>query len=465
LPAPSPPPGPRLWSQQYLTWIWAKPQVKGRFLGTIRVGDSVALRSEDKVVGQGCRRGFFQIEPRGFVCHDRTVTRDSNTSFLKAVEATAPVAGPFPYRYALSNGAPMYLRVPSALEQKRSEWRYGKAGEFRPLGMFQRGHEHLATTQPIEPEHGIPDFLRDGGSARGKVKQLLRRTIPHGSMLSYTRAFDVEGRTFLLSADLTVVPADRVRQFKRSTFRGVELGDAVSLPVGWFRVEPRPRYRRNDEGRIEPDGGTWPVRSWVRVVGPEVEQDGKRFVPTALSSTGSARPSFAAVDDITVVRPERSLPFGVAAGSKWILVRITAGTLVAYEGLRPVFVTLISPGQGGVPMKGRDHVKYSTTPLGAYRITYKDRASTMSPEMGEDRSFWIADVPFTQYFNPPFALHAAYWHEKFGEFMSGGCVNASPIDAQWLFGWTDPQVPDGWQGATGAGAKENGGTTTVVVRR
>jgi hypothetical protein len=467
-PSPEPTPaGPRLWSRQYLTWIWAKPKVKGRFLGTIRVGESVALRTTDKVAGQGCPQGFFRIEPRGYVCHDRTVTRDGETPFLKAVQATSPVSGPFPYRYALSNGAPMYTRVPTPLEQKRTEWRYGKAGEFRPLGMFQRGHEHLARVVPIEPTDPLPAFLRDGGSARGRIKQLVRRTIPHGSMLSYTRAFDVGGRTFLLSADMTVVPADRVRPFERSSFRGVVLGDGVELPIGWFRVAPRTRYGRTAAGRIEPEGDAFPVRSWVRIRGEEIEQEGRRFVPVAApgASKSRAATAFAAKGDITIVRPVDQLPFGIEPGSKWILVSITAGTLVAYRGLQPQFVTLISPGQGGVPIKGRDHVKYSTTPLGAYRITYKDRAATMSPEMGEDRSFWIADVPFTQYFNPPFALHAAYWHEKFGELMSGGCVNASPIDAEWLFEWSDPQVPPGWQGATGAGAKENGKTTTIVVRR
>ena len=108
----------------------------------------------------------------------------------------------------------------------------------------------------------------------------------------------------------------------------------------------------------------------------------------------------------------------------------------------------------------------ATTPTGTYNITFKDRAATMSPETGENRSFWIQDVPWTQYFNPPFALHAAFWHERFGEPTSAGCVNLSPVDAQWVFEWSDPQVPAGWQGATGAGATSaNGPTTAVVVQR
>src|SRR5690606_32922081 len=109
--------------------------------------------------------------------------------------------------------------------------------------------------------------------------------------------------------------------------------------------------------------------------------------------------------------------------------------------------TLVSPGVGGVPVSGRDPVKYSTTPMGVYRITYKHRAAHMSPEQGENRSFWIADVPYTQYFDAPFALHVAYWHDTFGKGMSAGCVNLSPRDGERLFSFTDPVVPEDWNGA------------------
>lgn len=61
--------------------------------------------------------------------------------------------------------------------------------------------------------------------------------------------------------------------------------------------------------------------------------------------------------------------------------------------------------------------------------------------------FDFRDVPFVQYFTEGFALHAAYWHDDFGTPRSHGCVNLAPIDAAWLFGWTDPDVPAAWHGA------------------
>ncbi len=166
------------------------------------------------------------------------------------------------------------------------------------------------------------------------------------------------------------------------------------------------------------------------------------------------------------MEPADELPDGVSPSQRWILVRIGEGTLVAYQGLDPVYATLISPGRGGVPSAGRDPVAASTTPLGTYYVTFKARSADMSPnKRDEPRTHWIADVPFTQYFDPPFALHAAYWHDRFGEETSGGCINVSPIDAEALFAWSDPPVPDEWQGATGAGAPANGATTAIVIRR
>jgi lipoprotein-anchoring transpeptidase ErfK/SrfK len=90
----------------------------------------------------------------------------------------------------------------------------------------------------------------------------------------------------------------------------------------------------------------------------------------------------------------------------------------------------------------------------------------MSPDKdGRPHTFFIADVPYTQYFDPPFALHSAFWHERFGEPASAGCINAAPIDAKLLFDWSDPQVPPEWQAAAGAGAPENGAATWIVVTR
>jgi hypothetical protein len=451
---------PRITSIAYRTWIWPTPAADGDYLGYIRVGSRVKLRQPEPVKGQNCPKGFYAIEPMGYVCADRTVTTERVSDFITANALTNPDPGPHPYRFAISNGAPMYTRIPTPAEQRRHEAKFGKVGEYPPLPPFSKGHEHLATSQPIAPVDPVPEFLSGGRDAYGNVPlSLYRRALPHGSMVSFTKAFDVDGRTFLLSADLTLVPADRVRLFERSSFKGTELGKGVSLPIAWMRERARPKYRFDGEEPVK-TGAMFAVRSFVELSGDERTHGEEKYLGVEGESG-----VFVAASDATVAADYAQYPFGVKEGERWIIVSIMEGTLLAYEGLTPVYATLASPGLGGVPRKGGNLVKDSTTPLGTYRITFKDRASTMAPEYGEDRRFWIADVPFTQYFRAPFALHVAYWHERFGELMSGGCVNVSPIDGEWLFGWTDPQVPEGWQGAMGAGLSITGKSTPVVVRR
>jgi L,D-transpeptidase-like protein len=462
---PSIPPALRLTSQGYVTWIYGRPKAdEHRFLGYIRYGTSVALRSTDTVRGENCPGGFYRVEPRGYVCKDRTVTLAPTPAFLAQAAATAPSPGPFPYRYALSNGTPMYNRVPTPDEARRRERPFGPAGKWQPLYRTLAAHEDLATPESIQADDAIPPFLTSGGLvAEGRIG-LERQTIPLGSMLSFTRSFTAEGRTWLLSADQTVVPADRVRAFRPSVFHGTRLGEGASLPLAWIRGKARSQLHHNAAGALEKTGADWPLRSHVGLTGARVTDAGIIYLETR-DHDASGSPLYLAEADATVIEASDKPRRALRPGQKTIYISITQGTLVAYEGLTPVFTTLISPGAGGIPEKGRDPVHASTTPLGTYTLTFKDRAATMSPEKGDNRSFWIADVPYTQYFNPPFALHASYWHERFGEPTSAGCVNLSPLDAQTMFEWSDPQVPADWQGATGAGAPENGLTTTIVITR
>ena len=76
-----------------------------------------------------------------------------------------------------------------------------------------------------------------------------------------------------------------------------------------------------------------------------------------------------------------------------------------------------------------------------------------------DNKFELRDVPWVQYFEAGYALHAAYWHDVYGTPRSHGCVNMSPIDARKVFLWTDPPIPPGWHGVF---ATETTGKGTIV---
>jgi lipoprotein-anchoring transpeptidase ErfK/SrfK len=459
---PEPPPArPRLTSVAPTSWIYGRPKVDSHYIGYVRAGTSVTLRAPELVPGEACKRGFYQVEPRGFVCNDHTVTLAPGERFLALASATAASPGPLPYRYAFSDKAPMYTRVPTPEEQQRLEGRIGPPVRAKPG--HRSSYEDLASTDAFEPVQPAPPFLE---AIPGEERQSpLRETIPAGSMLSFTKVVAANGRTFLLSTDLALVPADRVRLFRKTTFRGTPLGGEVELPVAWIRRRERPQYRRLASGSFERTGASWPAKSYVRLTGAVVEQDRRRYHETRDRDAVGATVYLLHEDGSIVERAERA-PIGVKSDQKWIVVHLGDATLVAYEGLRPVYTTLVSPGRGGIPVAGQDPVEASTTPLGVFYVTFKDKAKVMTHDKpGEPRTHWIADVPFAQYFDPPFALHAAYWHDRFGEDTSAGCINVSPIDAEHLFAWSDPPVPAEWQGATGAGAPENGPTTAIVVRR
>jgi hypothetical protein len=285
---------------------------------------------------------------------------------------------------------------------------------------------------------------------------------PLGTMLAYVRAFTHAGRTWLLSSDGTLFPADRVRPYRPSRFRGVELTGGASLPVAWVRGAAAARRSASGDAAGDP----WPRHAAIRLASADAPAlAGRQRLWATLERSPSGAPVFVDDAEVTAAHATRRPPSVPPAG-KWISVSLRAGTLVAYAGDQPVFATLVSPGAGGVPREGIDPVKASTTPLGTYRIQYKYRSQTMSPQKDRpetERTFWIAEVPHAQYFRVPFALHTTYWHDDLGEPMSGGCVNLSPEDGRWLFEWTSPVLPPGWE-AVWAGGENGAGTTLVITR-
>ncbi len=466
----APVPLPRLTSVAVVTQIYPGPGHRyGGPLGYLHQGSSIALRDRDPVRGRpDCPTAWYAVEPRGWICNDNTTILETERRQLgenadrlvRSLQAAASSTGPLPFGYALSLGAPMYGRIPTVSEQSLNESMYGPPGA--PLGPWARGHEGLAAGGMVETSSEVPWFLAHGDYAPMNVRwrdgRLVRRLAPRGSMISFATAFETDGRTWLVTPDLALIPADRVRIYRSSSFAGVTLGDGVSLPIAWIRKSPRPKLRRAGDGRILPTGESWEARTAVGLTGGSVTQNDHVFLTTVEPGT------FIAESDATVVGKGQDRPSGVGSDDKWIQISITGGTLTAYEGDEPVFTTLISPGRGGLPRVANagnhELVKHRTTPLGVYRIQYKDRYSVMSPDP-EQKKFFISDVPHVQYFRGPFALHAAFWHEDFGEPMSGGCVNLSPQDAERLFAWTEPQLPPSWQGVQSGGA--NGRGTVVQI--
>jgi lipoprotein-anchoring transpeptidase ErfK/SrfK len=127
----------------------------------------------------------------------------------------------------------------------------------------------------------------------------------------------------------------------------------------------------------------------------------------------------------------RSRPAGIGAEVRWVHVDTTEQVLTAYEGDRLVFATLVSTGRPGW-----------LTPVGQFRVWLKLRHG----QMHHRNDYLVEEVPDALFFGGGTALHAAFWHDRFGTAVTHGCVNLSPADANWLFQWAPPSLPDGWHG-------------------
>jgi len=440
------------YSTHRITWVYEAPSVASRKLGYLSVGVPVALRERGlRSASDKCRRGFYAVQPTGFVCADQNVTTDPSHPVVAAVrEVQGKQDRAYPFRYGLSLGAPMYNKLPDRKTHEIVMMRY--PSQRKHVGDWARSFLDMDAGESIRADSEVPSFLRDGKPGPNATNGWVRRSIPHSSLLSYTRAFEHDGRVWLLAADFSVVPADRVVPFRRTTFQGVELSEGQRLPLAWACRTDREKLRMSATGDLERTGQSWSARQQVPLSGRSTQVRRIRYLEAADGT-------WIAASNLCEARQVDKLPDGVGSEERWIHLSMMENTLVAYRGLQPVYATLHSPGRGGTH-RGKGDVRQYTTPLGSFPINWKERWATLSPDPGAPTSFWISDVPGVQYFAQPYALHGAYWHESFGAPMSAGCPNLAPADAVWLLDFSDPPLPDGWQ-AVGPARGQKG--TMVVV--
>lgn len=142
------------------------------------------------------------------------------------------------------------------------------------------------------------------------------------------------------------------------------------------------------------------------------------FTPTA---TPTPVPTFVSEE---VVLGGATRPEGVGPNERWIDVNLTTQRLVAYEGDRAVFDSLVSSGTWMHP-----------TVTGQFRVWLRYTSQTMDGRrLGYD--YYLPNVPYVMYFYRDYALHGTYWHNNFGTPMSHGCVNLPTPAAEWIFNWS-----------------------------
>jgi hypothetical protein len=387
------PVGPRVYAKTRFVWIRPEPDSAKQWIGYLWTGESAKLVSSRPVYGPGCMT-WYAVEPVGFVCVDglRATLDPKDPGYVVAQKYAADLSSAWPHRY-------------------------GEAKQLKRL--FAVEGSPLTFPNLASSVHDSRTELRNGSTV---------------AFVSEVRAGDTD---YLLGADLSYVPKERVTPFPRYAFHGVELGAEARLPLALFRGHDRPKLSRTAAGFVE-TGQVFARLSHVGLSGKQEELDGERFLETADGSWVRAK-------DAVVPTASDHAPWGTATPKgrgTWIEVSVNGGWLIAYEHLTPVFVTLISAGRGGAAKPDEDPIAEARTPLGAFPISGKFATATMEAPGNLIHSA----VPWTQNFSGPHALHAAYWHDDWGNPKSGGCINVSPLDGKKLFAWTEPAVPEGWHG-------------------
>ncbi len=423
------------------TQIRGAPRPDAPVIGYARRG--ATFQVSERVAGAGCAKGWHELKPGGmFVCRDAGVIVGEEPVTFSPSPVPPDLEAPLPYRYAyaLHDNTPEYWRLPTAEELTRVEAIFeritrrdsadgGIPEERPPVDESDSDSDAEAIEAAAEATDGgvvdpfaLPSFVHLRMAKGFFVSVNDTVTSPEGK---YTRT--VRGR---------YVPHQRLVPAKPTAFEGVLITPHTPWPFVYVvrggvkllhqAVEGGPLKAGSRVGRYKrlPFLGRMVRRgqSYVRV-------DEKTYIPDRAAAVFDSPP----------------FPDDLREDERWIDIDLSEQALIAFEGQTPVFATIIS--------SGRPEFK---TPTGSFRVYNKHISITMDdPEAGEE-AYSIEDVPWTQYFEEGFALHAAFWHNRFGHVRSHGCINLAPADARRLFHWTGPHLPEGVHGIVAT--RDNPGT-------
>ncbi|APR79545.1 Hypothetical protein A7982_04892 [Minicystis rosea] len=449
-PAPIPDGAPRIASTTMLTEVRSRPDPNATKVGYLRAGAVVETEAGEHG-RNGCPGGWRKLKPYGYACVGPEATLDLAHPIARALTRRPDYTQKLPYMYGIATrGGPVYARLPNEAQLKEYEphlkkhltkWAKDKeSGATYGLDVWLKWRADkdsvpaaLDAMEGKVTDKEIPWFLQDGKAVpnlSGKVKTADAVKIDdfaHHNGVAFVESFLWEGRRYNVSTDLRVLPADRFRPIRGSEFHGWVIGEDIDFPFALVRKKGAKKYRFDGKKMVSAGDLEW--RSAVKLTGKQKMEGSRLFYETADGFF---------VDDRSAGRvdPAKKMPGWGKKGEKWIDVNLSKQVLVAYEGEKPVYATLVSSGEAGLG----DPEKTKSTKRGIFRIHTKYMSITMdSNVVGEE--FELRDVPYVQYFENGYALHGAYWHDMFGTPKSHGCVNLAPEDARRLFFWTEPQIP------------------------
>jgi hypothetical protein len=496
---PLPADAPRIAAISLKSEVFERPDNKSKVLGYVRLGQTIARSAEPVPGTTKCDGGWYQVAPRGYVCVDQeSATLDLNHPIIKALGVKPDLSKPMPYVYGfVRRDASLWHFIPHHREMDKFEFAFqgfmkeyaknkkkynlvDKAGANDvPLDANNNavGLPKDVPPVPAQPdlEHLFPELGGNGEvpwwlvNTHPGYKDAKKRHIPNVSSYESPPSVPFRGkayrhaglavigsfrtgkysdnRKFVVTLDGRLIGEEKIKPHYPSPFHGMPIGPDTPFPLAIVRKHDASTYgaSANDHGK------KLAFREVVPITGKSVLRGQKYFHETKGGE-------WLHEDEVAIFDYPKEGPKSFDwKHTKWIDVSITYQSLTLWEGEKPVYVTLVSTGADGAG----DPKTTKSTIRGEFRIDIKHITATMDADDPETR-FELRDVPWVQYFEAGYALHAAYWHDDFGRMRSHGCVNLSPVDARKIFFWTDPPLPEGWHAVKGVPAMGLG--TWVRVR-
>jgi hypothetical protein len=466
---------------------------RSKKIGFMRSGGRTPIEAEP-VSKKNCTGGWYKVRSGGFVCGNYGTTNLSHPEVKFATsQPNLKEILPYPYARNAKHGTPLYKTVPSREQMDKYEPYLKEAEKKKEEGKDQPPAKSLtepAAADKVEPalplaaaavgdiagaavlappaaastdpepdkpwwqQENIKDRLHEVklDELSSDSDDILAKRMVTGFYVAVDKTFRWNGRLWHKTTKGLVAPADRFWQTAGSSFKGAELdGTALKLPIGWVYGGTKSAGTFTIDTSANTIQNAKSIERFVAIplTGKSIEFQGKQYVEL---SDGS----YMKKSQLRITEPGPP-PQGIGENERYIEVDLSSQTLVAFEGSRPVYATLISSGK-----HSKDKEKDHSTPTGEWRIREKHVTTTMDGDgtAAGDLPYSIEDVPFVQYYYRSFALHAAFWHSNFGVQMSHGCVNLSPLDAKWLFFFSGPALPEGFHGVWSNDAQP--GTRIVV---
>lgn len=421
-------------------------------LGYLRKGSHGAIKAGPIAKANCPEGGWYELEAGGFVC-GKYATLDPAHKELRFAPHDPWLDKPLPYDYGLNltPGTPLYRRVPLKRERKEHEKTLAIGKGAKPSDVAKRLKEQ---------GEEVPAYLKEDGDAKPKLafhdlkgeSELVVERMLKGFYISLDTKVNAHSGTFWRTVSGNLAPKDHLIVHEGKTeFEGVKLdapGEARKLPLAWVIGTKAKQWTLDTAAKKAKKGEPVDRFSIVELTGKRERVDEKYWFYETKAGF------WLRSDHVAVVKMPK-VPPDVKPGEKWIDVDIDDESLVAFEGDKPVYATIVSTGR-----RSSDPAKDHATVTGSFRIREKHVTDTMDDDTGADGTYKIEDVPWVMYFEKSYALHGAFWHSSFGRERSHGCVNLTPHDARHIFHWVGPTLPKGWHGV--AANAHNPGTRVVV---